>query len=64
MCDQNTMIESDNKEKDEIEMLREIRFANGITYEELWNKIDMASVISKQFTIHRFFASFCNFSNN
>lgn len=38
------MKESDNKEEDEIEMLREIRFVNGSTYEGSWNATDTTGV--------------------
>lgn len=38
------MKKSDNKEEDEIKMLREIRFANGSTYEGSWDAIDMTGV--------------------
>lgn len=38
------MKENDDKEEDEIEMLPEIRFPNGSTYEGSWNAIDMTGV--------------------
>lgn len=40
----NTMKKNNNKEGDEVEMVRETRFVSGSTYEGSWDAIDKTGI--------------------